>query len=278
MQRFILVFILAGSMALSSHAQRPVDPYAEIGLTVGYSYYIGDINPYTHLGQRKKLAYGGMYRYNLTQRHALRFQLMRMELEAYDSDNTEADLVNRNLNFRTDLTEASVILEINFHDYRLGRIGKGFTPYIFGGLAYYNFNPETELDGNYFELIPLGTEGQGSATGPKAYKKGQMAIPIGLGVKAGFSDRLALNIEWGIRRTFTDYLDDVSGFYADPDIIRDQSGDLGRTLADRTIVPIGPGGVNTGMQRGDPETRDYYIYTGLILTVRLGKDSNGCWR
>ena len=270
---FLLLLICSFSLA-KGQASRPVDPYSEIGITGGYSYYIGDINPYAHFGPRKKIAFGGLFRRNITQRLALRFHLMRMKVEAFDADNNDPMLVNRNLNFRSNITEGAMLLEINFHNYRLGRLGKGFTPYIFGGLAYFNFNPEAELDGNYFELRPLGTEGQGNST----YSKGQIAIPIGLGFKAGISKRVALNFEWGIRKTFTDYLDDVSGNYADPDLIRDQSGDLGRDLADRSILPIGPGGVNTGMQRGDPERNDWYIYSGIILTVRLGKDSNGCWR
>jgi hypothetical protein len=273
--RTALLLLLVCSFSLAKgQASRPVDPYSEIGITGGYSYYVGDLNPYIHFGARKKIAFGALYRRNITQRHTLRFHLMRMKVEAFDSDSNDPMRVNRNLNFRTNITEASMLLEINFYEYRLGRLGKGFTPYIFGGLAYFQFNPEAELDGNYFELRPLGTEGQGANT----YAKGQISIPFGLGLKSGFTKRIALNLEWGIRKTFTDYLDDVSAYYADPDLIREQSGNLGRDLADRTITPIGPGGVNTGMQRGDPERNDWYIYSGIILTVRLGKDSNGCWR
>jgi hypothetical protein len=249
----------------------------EIGLTAGYSYYIGDINPYTHFGPRKKLAYGGLYRINLTKRHVIRFQGLRVNVEAFDSDNSNPNLVNRNLNFRNKMTELSMLLEINFHPYGLGEIGEGFTPYVFGGLAYFTMNPETQVNGNYVELIPLATEGQGSEDGPAAYKRGQMAIPFGVGIKTGLGKRLAFNLEWGIRRTWTDYIDDVSGVYADPDVVRDISGDLGRELADRTIVPIGFNGDNTGMARGNPENRDWYFYSGVILSYRLGKNDKGCW-
>lgn len=278
MRRSLLLMFFCGYILIGIKAQKPIALYPEIGITGGYSYYIGDLNPYQHFGPSKKLAFGALYRLNLTQRHALRFHLMRMKIEAFDSDSNDPMLVNRNLNFRTNITEAAIILEINFYEYRLGKTGKGLSPYLFGGLAYFNFNPEAELDGNYFELRPLGTEGQGGPRAAKIYAKGQVAIPIGLGVKCGLSKRVALNLEWGIRRTFTDYLDDVSGLYADPDLVRDQSGELGRDLADRSLTPIGPGGVNTGMQRGDPETRDWYVYSGIILSVRLGKDSNGCWK
>lgn len=281
MRKLLFIFLLFSAFSLGEDlsAQKPVDPYGEIGFTGGYSYYIGDINPYAHLGPRKKFAFGGLYRFNITKRHAVRLQGMRMHLEGYDSDNEDPDLVNRNLNFRNKLTELSLLLEINFHEYRLGRLGQGFTPYLFGGLAYYNMNPEAELDGSYYELIDIHTEAQGADGYDTPYSRGQFAIPFGIGLKAGFTKRLAINLEWGIRRTFTDYLDDVSGEYADPSIIRDNAGlELAAELADRSLQPIGPEGSNIGMLRGNPESRDWYIYTGIILSVRLGKDGNGCWK
>lgn len=266
-------------MSSSLQAQkRPIDPYGELGLVGGYSYYIGDINPTKHFNQRKKFAYGMFYRMNLTRRHALRLQYLRASVEGFDSDNEDPVLVNRNLNFRSKIDEISLVLEINYHDFTYGRNGYKVSPYLFGGLAYFNMNPEAELDGNYYELIPLGTEGQGSADGPSAYKRGQISIPFGAGVKVVLTKRISLNFEWGMRKTFTDHLDDVSGVYADPDAIRDFSGNLGRELADRSLTPLRPDGNNTGMQRGDPERNDWYVYSGITLAIRLGKDSNGCWR
>ncbi|NNC82438.1 MAG: hypothetical protein HKN79_02595 [Flavobacteriales bacterium] len=281
MLRSLLISLFISALALvdESAAQKPVDPYGEIGITAGYSYYIGDINPYKHLGPRKKFAFGGLYRFNLTKRHAVRLHAKRLHVEAYDSDNEDPDLVNRNLNFRNKMTELAMILEINFYEYRLGRIGTGFTPYVFGGLAYFNMNPEAELDGAYYELIDIHTEAQGATGYDDPYGRGHLAIPFGLGLKAGFGKRLALNLEWGIRRTWTDYIDDVSGQYADPSLVRDNAGlELAAELADRSLEPMGPDGSNIGLLRGNPENRDWYIYTGLILSVRLGEDGNGCWK
>lgn len=278
MLKTIVISALLLSLGTMCSAQKKVDPYGEIGATIGYSYYIGDVNELKHFGPRKKVAYGGLYRLNLTKRHVFRFQALRAHIEGYDSDNEDLNLVNRNLNFRNKITEVSLLLEINFHPYKLGKLGQGFTPYLFGGLAYFNMNPEAEFNGNYIELIPMSTEGQGGEGGISSYKRGQMAIPFGFGVKAGFTKRFALNLEWGIRRTYTDYIDDIGGVYVDPSIVRNISGDLGRDLADRTLEPIGPDGDNTGFARGDSETRDWYFYSGFMLTMRLGKDSNGCWK
>lgn len=275
----LLLALLCMVSTAMAQKGKPIDPYGEIGITGGVSYYIGDINPDKHLGADHQLAFGGLYRLNLTKRHALRIQALRLDLQAYDSDNEDPDLVNRNLNIKNKLTELSLMLEINYHDYRLGRLGLGFTPYVFGGLSYFQMNPQAEYEGNYFDLMPLGTEGQFLENGPSPYSRRQFAIPFGIGVKAGFTKRLALNLEWGLRRTFTDYLDDVSGVYADPNDIREEAGlQLAADLADPSLQPIGPEGSNIGMDRGNPNNVDWYIYTGLNLSVRLGKDSNGCWK
>lgn len=278
-QTSLTVLFICLTTASFAQKGKPIDPYGEIGITLGGSYYIGDINPERHLGATKKLAFGGMYRVNLTKRHAIRLQGLRLHLEAFDSDNEDPNLVNRNLNFRNKMTELSIALEINYHEYRLGRLGLGFTPYVFGGLAYFNMNPEAELNGNYFELIDMRTEGQGLDGAPNQYKRGQFAIPFGIGVKAGLTKRIAVNLEWGIRRTFTDYIDDVSSYYADPSLIRDNAGlQLAADLADQSLEPTGPDGDNIGTLRGNPEDRDWYVYTGVVVSVRLGKDSNGCWK
>ncbi len=273
------VILLIGGVSTTVNAQKPIDPYGELGVTAGYSYYIGDLNPKNHFGPSKKFAYGGLYRFNLTKRHALRLHAMRVNLEAFDSGNEDIDLINRNLNFRNKMTEVAFLLEVNFHEYRLGRLGQGFTPYVFGGLAYFNMNPEVEFNGNYYEVIDLHTEAQGAAGYDSPYKKGQIAIPFGIGLKVGFTKRLALNMEWGMRRTFTDYIDDVSGFYADASEVRDNAGlQLAADIADQSFEQVGPNNSNAGTLRGNPEDRDWYIYTGIILSVRLGKDSNGCWK
>jgi len=75
-----------------------------------------------------------------------------------------------------------------------------------------------------------------------------------------------LAVEWGMRRTFTDYIDDVSGFYADASEVRDNAGlQLAADIADQSFEQVGPNNSNAGTLRGNPEDRDWYIYTGIIL-------------
>ena len=252
--------------------------YPEVGITAGTSYYIGDINPYRHFGPEKLVAYGGVYRANLTRRHVLRFQAMKMTVQASDSQNEDPNLVNRNLHFKSDITEFALLLEINFYSFRIGDTYERFTPYVFGGIAQFTMNPMAQYEGTWFELQTLHTEGQTADGYAKEYKRSQFAIPFGVGVKYAFADRLALSLEWGMRKTSTDYLDDVSGLYANPLDVRQTSGRLGEDLSDRSIQPVGPNDTNSGVYRGNPDNNDWYVYSGLMLSVRLGKNYTSCWR
>ncbi len=77
-------------------------------------------------------------------------------------------------------------------------------------------------------------------------------------------------------RTFTDYLDDVSTVYVDEGVLIEENGPLSAELADRSIVPTGPDGTNTDMQRGETNREDWYDFTGLILTYKLGQPQVKC--
>ncbi|MFT4662984.1 MAG: opacity protein-like surface antigen [Patiriisocius sp.] len=272
----ILCFSLLGS---SFFAQKNAHTfYPEIGIMGGVSYYIGDINPYRHFGSEMAFGYAGVYRANITRRHVIRVQASKFKVQAHDNQNKDASLVNRNLHFRSDITEFAILLEINFHSFRIGDKYEVLTPYVFGGVAQFTMDPEAEIDGSWFELQTLHTEGQTIGGNEGEYKRSQFALPFGVGVKYAFAERLALSLEWGMRKTSTDYLDDVSGFYGDPGEIRESSGELGAALSDRSLETVGPNGTNNGVYRGNPDNNDWYIYSGLMLSVRLGKNYTSCWR
>jgi hypothetical protein len=240
---------------------------SELGLTGGATYYIGDLNPTKHYPKHTALSGGLVYRYNINDRYAIRLQGLYGRLEAYDLDSPDTLQQLRNLGFQSVLFEASVLLEINFFHYRALKNGTVWTPFVFVGLGYYHFNPTSVLNDTRYELQPLGTEGQGTSAGGEAYSLNQMAIPFGAGFKFALTPRLDLQLEWGLRRTYTDHLDDVSGVYADNAVLLEEAGPLTALLADPT--PLRTTGFNTGRSRGDPNTRDWYQYTGMTLTFRL---------
>jgi hypothetical protein len=241
---------------------------SELGLNAGVSYYIGDLNPTRHYPRNLKPAGGLFYRYNFNDRYAFRLQGLYTKLQAADANSTDSLQLRRNLSFRTSLFEASALLEINFLKYRgLGKDSHSWTPYVFVGLAYFRMDPQGQLGDTWYDLQPLGTEGQGSTAGGEPYKLDVMSIPFGVGFKFALTDRLDLGVEWGLRRTYTDYLDDVSGVYVDNAQLSFETGPITAALADRS--DLRESGLNTGRARGDSQTRDWYQYTGISLSLLL---------
>ena len=135
--------------------------------------------------------------------------------------------------------------------------------YFVGGIGGFYFNPKSKLNLVYNDgfnvantspwtpLRNLHTEGQGSSsheeflesnyldtTGVKIFgqkKNGQaktyapvaICIPLGFGIEKAFNSDIGIKIEAGYRFTSTDYLDDVSGFYASRDDLADIQNSIG---------------------------------------------------
>jgi hypothetical protein len=139
----------------------------------------------------------------------------------------------------------------------------------------YNFNPKAEMNGKWEELRPLETEGQGSGlkSAPKPYSLLGVSIPFGLGFKFHAMGRLGVSIEWGMRKTYTDYLDDVSTTYVNPSILFANNGLKSALFADRSITP---GSSMVNRQRGNPTTNDWYSFAGVTLTYKLATVKSVC--
>jgi hypothetical protein len=256
--------LLALLAALGGPAQAQV---SELGLTGGTTFYIGDLNPYRHYPKYTHFGGGILYRYNFNERYAIRLQGLYGKLEAYDRDSDDPLMQLRNLGFRTSVFEASALLEINFFKYRgTAKDSRKWTPFVFGGLAYFHFNPQNLLNDTWYDLQPLGTEGQ-TIQGGKGYSLNQICIPFGAGLKFAITDRVDVQLEWGLRRTYTDYLDDVGGTYADNTTLMEQAGALTALLADPSTLRTT--GLNTGRARGDSQTRDWYQYSGISISLLL---------
>ena len=240
----------------------------ELGIFGGGSYYIGDLNPSKHFLQTK-FACGIVYRYNITPRWALKINALYGGLEASDA-RSKAN-VNRNLSFKSYIFEFSPQIEFNFLKYLLGDKKHFISPYIFVGASIFNFNPKAQYGGSWYSLQPLGTEGQGTTIegAKKTYALTTIAIPFGLGVKIAPFKFLSIGLEWGIRKTFTDYIDDVSTNYADPSLLAAMNGSMALALSDPSTIKH-----EAGVARGNPNTKDWYVFTGLSISFRI-KTKNG---
>ncbi len=239
----------------------------EVGALVGQSYYIGDLN---QTGQfpsgHTHLSWGIIVRQPINPRWAFKGGYFNGTLSGADADNNNPAIQNRNLSFESPINEFSAVFEFNFLRYHSFIIRDHISPYMFGGFALGFINPRAELNGNEYNLRELKTEGQSDA-----YSRGQFSIPFGVGFKFKFSHRVMFAFEYGIRRTFTDYIDDVSNTYPDdPSKITT----TGQALSNRTIETNGRS--IWGTQRGNPNKNDFYTNTTFTITVRLGKHPNLC--
>ena len=100
---------------------------------------------------------------------------------------------------------------------------------------------------------------------------------MGLGVKVKISQRVTLSPELLYRKTFTDYIDDVSTTYIDADYfdvhLSPQDAAIARKIHDKTVGIVTPG-VNRyepGTQRGNSKNMDAYFSFVLKLGIRLGE-------
>lgn len=275
----VYVALIAVCLMVShcAQAQGHWDQSREISISGGTSYYIGDINPDKHFGTRMKFGGGISYRENVNRRVSIRGGVNFHRVEAWDEDSDDPWQVNRNLHFRNDFVEFSLMFEVNFWDYQILTSDR-FTPYLTAGIGYYGMQPQALYDGVWFDLQPLGTEGQGTSEGAQFYSANGFSIPMGAGFKMNLTSILGLGVEWTFHKTWTDYFDDVSGYYADPTILLDESGPLSLAMADRSIVQGGPSGSNTGMQRGDPGKNDWFAFCQVSLNIRLDKPPGSCFR
>ena len=269
MRRIIIILITFFSV-INVTAQIP-----EIGVFGGGAYYIGDLNPYTHFKQTN-YAVGIIYRHNFdNERIALRVQGIYGKVSGNDAKSNDINQLNRNLNFSSFVLEIGPLLEINFVDYIIGSLSrkkyKFQTPYLFAGITYFKMNPLGTYQGENIELQPLATEGQETSqnASQNRYQLNQISIPLGLGYKFNLTDRFAMSLEYGIRKTFTDYLDDVSGRYPNLQLLSSEAGMVSADMSDRTVNDEGYTDLNYGMSRGNSKNKDWYSFFGAIISFRI---------
>lgn len=269
--RYFLVIILTLFIGRGNSQNHTFASKSELGVLGGVMYYVGDLNPYHHF-RDFEMGIGLIYKYNITAHFAFRATALYGKVTGDDSKTRGNDFrLNRNLHFRSRIAEIGAGFEINFFKYRTQDFKHPISPYLIFQVAYFNMKPQARRDGNWTDLQPLGTEGQGSSQGDKRYSLHQLAFPVGLGLKFNIARGVSLGIEYTFRFTFTDYLDDVSTVYVDPDILSSENGPNAGFFSDRSLSNHGPGNSNVGTQRGDQATNDWYGFLGMTFTVRLAK-------
>lgn len=275
---FLLILFL---LTYRAFAQSPF----HIGVFAGIANYQGDLS--SHNYQQSKPAFGVTANYELSDRVMLRGGLTFAKIAGADKyGNSDFLKQNRNLSFESNIAELSLVGELTVFNLNTIR----WSPYVFGGLAVFHYNPYTyDTTNTKYYLKPLSTEGQGLSPYPdrKPYSLTQLAIPFGGGIKYALTDNIRLALEIGIRKTFTDYLDDVSAAYVDKDVLGTERGPKAVELSYRGGEVPGEYGTGAGViypdngypakgvQRGSAKHDDYYYFTGLHITFRLGDGNRG---
>ncbi len=291
MRKALLVIIIF--LPLFASAQRWKSIRYEACYGLGASNFLGDLGGANQVGTHyfKDLNWNETgyvasiaLRYKLTEFLSLKGNLFLANVSGDDKNSKEPFRKNRNLNFYSNIVELSTQFEGSWmkeklgHRYKLRGIkgSKAFDVYIyfFAGVGVFYFNPQGELNGKYYDLQPLGTEGQGAYPTRTKYSRIQMCIPLGVGIKRTFGSRWGLNLEYGIRKTFTDYIDDVSTTYVDSQVLLSKNGALSAALANKSPTKDDPtsakyGSTVAGQQRGDSRYTDSYMFAVLSLTYKI---------
>ncbi len=247
-----------------------------IGVFGGLAAYNGDLTDKIFPKKVTNGAIGITGNYELTDKVMLRGGLTYAIVGGADRFSDKPNLVLRNLAFETKIIEFSALAEY----YIFSLNDRRYSPYIFGGLAIYKFNPYAFQPGSTEKIYlrPLSTEGQGISGYPdKPYSLTQLALPFGGGLKFAVTDNFRVGLELGMRKLFTDYLDDISKNFADPADLLAAKGQLSVDMSYREDeVPGGnPAYPSKGAMRGNPKSKDWYYFSGLHLTYRLGSGGDG---
>ena len=186
MKRIFLIIFILGLTKLNAQIN-------EIGVFVGGSNYMGDVGKTNYINPNE-FAYGILYKWNKSPRHAWRFSYTQSKITANDLDSKVPGRYSRGYNFANNIKEVSAGLEFNFFDFNLHEFGTKVTPYVYTGLSYTNYdelyviNGRTKTDSN----------------------RGTFAIPMTVGVKSNITKNWILGFEVGARYTMTDNLDGSS--------------------------------------------------------------------
>jgi hypothetical protein len=284
-----------------SYSQLAAGNYFEAGVTVGPMVFLGDLGGHMGVGtaflkdynmNATKLAFGFYVAAHPSEVIGIRLSANFGSVEGDDAyisnkGGEEVARLDRNLDFKSAISEANLMVEVYptaLFESQPTEVQGRMRPYGVIGVGVFHFNPMGQyIDPNTSQttwvfLQPLHTEGEGFVANRPNYALTQINIPMGFGVKYYISDKVNVGLEFLYRKTFTDYIDDVSTTYVDPAILQANlpagTSQIAIAMANKSPLQGVPGSnYNPGDKRGDPTQNDAYFTLGLKLGIRLG-DTN----
>jgi hypothetical protein len=315
----IVVFFLVITCSLQSYSQSWVRERHHLIFGIGGSGFMGDLGGANDIGSngirdfnisatRPSMLLG--YRYLIFENLGVTGSFALGYLAGSDQYTDETFRNNRNIHFRSTIMELSGGMQLSLINYRIPgsryrRMSRGFTGIIgasgyiflnFGGIvhnpkAYFEAEqysgsiPASELPANgWYNLRPLRTEGQEYFPTRKEYSPFALVIPFGIGATVQISRDISVGIQYGFRKTFTDYIDDVSKTYVDPAIFSIMFEDdpakiaLAEYFANPTTNSLSKSVTAPGQQRGNPYNTDAYMFGFITVYYKFPELRTGYGR
>ncbi len=286
MRKSSVLYIILILFSLSTFSQSKKKSKYEFIAGVGPTGFLGDlggsfsngthfVKDYNLLSTRYCIDAGLRYK-PLTSRCALKSMLSFAMVSGDDKNSKDLIRQNRNLNFRSPIVELSVqgeyylINNVTKNRYTITGANSGkkrtkLSIYVLAGIGIFYYNPKELYNGHWYSIRKYHLEGQGLPGGAKQFSNFNLALPVGLGYKEEISRRVSIGVEFGLRKTFTDYIDGVSGNYYDKTKLSQAYGATAAALADPNLGRI-DGATMAGQQRGNPKYKDSYMF----LTINIG--------
>jgi hypothetical protein len=289
--------------------------YNSVGVSLNSLNYYGDLAPTSKMFSTDFSLTQPAVGVSFTHRYGPRYQLTGSftyggiqgsdQKSADPNDQNAAFRYVRNLSFRNRIKELSILAQFDLFENDQSYILRvPWTPYAFVGVAVFHHNPQAQVPerdllgnafpdaGEWINLRPLQTEG-------KSYSSIQLGIPFGIGARFRLNDLMDIAVEFSVRYTLTDYLDDVSGNYVDLNTFGSNEKAKAMSYRSNEVQPVSPfveeiiarrytgytgfttvagyGHENIGNipnMRGNSDGRDVYMLTTIRLSYILGKTYN----
>lgn len=276
----------------------------EVFVSTGTANFLGDLGGRDKEGtdyspadlnfsqSRTSISAGARYKLDRSVNVSGKFSFLNVKGD--DSKTQDIYRNNRNLNFKSNIYELSIMGEIGYQSTKRGGnrygIRKNFgrmraithNVFAYAGVGAFYFNPKGKTaDGKWVALYPLHTEGQGLPGGPKQYSRFSISLPVGAYYKLTINKVWSIGIDFCYRKTFTDYIDDVGGSYYEPRLLTEAYGPLSAQMADPSLGNIPgatkPANDGTPAQRGDRQKDSFmsleitagYIFKKQRRSARL---------
>jgi len=244
------------SLSLTALAQLYKQPYT-LGISIGISGYEGDIEtPLSALDSNTRPAIGVYATAHLNSRLSFTLFGTATAVKAIDSLSHNAYWRRRNLNFNSILFDGGLRFEFNFLPYLVRQRKIAWAPYLSTGLALTYFNPKGTYNDETYAL-------RDAITNVEKPKKGISPIAftpcLGGGIKYNYAKSFSIGVHFDYRYIQTDYLDDISGTYTDPNQFSgQQDAEIQVILHDPSVLKDSEGLAVLGKQRASNAINDAY--------------------